>query len=112
MQIGKDRNKYKQEKYEQSSKEKLIKNINKKFTTSNIGCVDSVEKFFGMVWGHGKPESEKTEQEKEWFKIWQDCRKEMMDKGNHERRSAQKELNQYNVSWNRYNIELPFKGEQ
>lgn len=84
------------------SKDRLNKNLEKKFRTTFIGNISTFEKFFGELWGHGKDYRDLTPTEKKWRKIWDTCRKEVLDKGNNELRAANNELSEYTVEWNRF----------
>lgn len=96
--------------YRKSSSNKLAKNIEKKIRTTFIGDINTVEKYFGELWGHGKEYKDLTEAEKRERKVWDACRKEMLDKGNNELRAAQAEISEYTVEWNRFHKDLPFLG--
>ena len=75
----------------------LFKEISKKMTTTSIGDLAQVEAFFGVIWGHGKPDHTLTDIEKEWKQVWELCRKAMLDHGNKQIRLIQTLLNSYNV---------------
>lgn len=65
----------------------------KKITTASIGQIASVEKFFGHLWGHNK--TDKTPEELEMYNVWLECRKEMLDKSNHQLRTWKLEFVDY-----------------
>ncbi len=96
--------------YKKSSANKLAKNIEKKIRTTFIGDINTVEKYFGELWGHGKEYKDLTDAEKRERKVWDSCRKEMLDKGNNELRAANAELSEYTIEWNRFHKDLPFLG--
>jgi hypothetical protein len=98
--------------YRKTSANKLSKNIEKKIRTTFIGNINTVEKYFGELWGHGKEYKDLTDEEKRERKVWDACRKEMLDKGNNELRAANTELGEYTVEWNRFHKDLPFIGGQ
>lgn len=98
--------------YRKTSANKLAKNVEKKIRTTFIGDINTVEKYFGELWGHGKEYKDLTEAEKRERKVWDACRKEMLDKGNNELRAANAELSEYTIEWNRFHKDLPFIGGQ
>jgi hypothetical protein len=83
-----------------NSKSRLKKEVKKKMQTTMIGAVASVEKYFGHLWGHGSdnqsPEQQRMQQ------IFEDMRTEILDKGNHQIRSIESEIETYDVTWNKY----------
>lgn len=93
-------------------KKRLKKIIGKKFDTTMIFPLSEFEIEFGHLWGHGKPETELTEEEKKYRKKYNTCRDNILDNGNRQKKNAFTEINMYDVKWNRYNtIFIPFKGE-
>jgi hypothetical protein len=93
--------------YRKSSANRLSKNISKKITTTFIGDINTVEKYFGDLWGQGKDIKDLTQDQKAERKIWEACRKEMLDKGNNELRAAKNEIEEYTIEWNRFHKDLP-----
>lgn len=108
--LREDAEKKNQIKYRKASSGKLSKNIEKKIRTTFVGDINTVEKYFGELWGHGKDYKDLTEAEKRERKVWDACRKEMLDKGNNELRSANAEISEYTVEWNRFHKDLPMLG--
>lgn len=98
-----------EDKYKESSKQRLLKIIATKIKTSFIGSLDEFEKSFGVLWGHGKHVSELTEEEHEFKKMWDDCRKQILTKGNDQIRAMEKELQNNDIEWTRFNMKLPVK---
>lgn len=90
------------EQYKENSKKRLLNNIKKKFDTTIIGSLAAFEEEFGYLWGHGKHYNELTETEQEFRDMWNDVRSKILDNGNFNLRSAQTEISQYTLSWNRY----------
>ena len=76
--------------------------LQKRFNTTIIGSLASFEEFFGHLWGFGKDESELTDSELEWREIWEQARTEILDKGNNNSRSVQRELEKYKITQTRY----------
>lgn len=107
--VGKQRQENRERQYELDSGNRLAKILAKKFDTANIGSIASIEDHIGHLWGHGKPDAEKSQVEREWTEKWMQLRKEILDKGNHQRRASMEELNQYTVVWNRYRKTLPVR---
>lgn len=99
-----------QKRYEERSRTNLHKVIKKKFNNTFIGDLSKFEKHFGALWGYGKDEMERTPEESAWHEVWQRCRNEVLNNGNHQLRAVETELNQYSVCWNRYQLMLPASG--
>lgn len=109
-----------EEKYNVSSKNRLLTIGKKKMSTTMIGAISSFEKFFGFLWGHDAPlldwqrsflqKLEKAGVSKEVLKeVWTEARNEVLTKGNNQIRAFEQELDQYDVKWNKHNLPLKFK---
>lgn len=97
------------DKYAQSSKDRLAKIAKTKVTTTFIGAIEQFEKNFGFIWGHGKHESELTEEELVMRDVWNECRKAIMDKGHEQIRGLTSEIENHTLSWNRNSVVMPVK---
>lgn len=97
------------ERYTESSKKRLMKNIERKFKTTMIGALATFEECFGHLWGHGKDESVATENEMAFRKLWEQARTDVLNNGNSQLRIAQEEIAQYTMTWNRYHIDFIVK---
>lgn len=87
-----------------ASKQRLLKATKKKVQTTMIGALDSVEKHLGFLWNVENPGL----QENQLRNIFEDLRSEILDRGNNQMRSLENEFSHYDVTWKRYNIQLPF----
>lgn len=97
-----------EQRYVVASRQRLMKILQKKITTSFIGALAKMESFVGTsLWGHGKPESECNANELAWRELWNECRTEILNNGNNQIRAVESELSQYDVKWNRYRAVLP-----
>ena len=108
--IIRKRSEYKQaraEKYKYDSKDRLSKILRKKVETTMIGAISSIEDHFSFLWE--AKDSEMTEEKKFMYETFQKVRSEILDKGNTQARNVDAELNQYEVKWMRYSIEMPIK---
>lgn len=108
--IIRKRSEYKQartEKYKYDSKDRLSKILRKKVQTTMIGAISSIEDHFSFLWD--SKDSEMTEEKKFMYETFQKVRSEILDKGNTQARNVDAELNQYEVKWMRYSIEMPIK---
>ena len=108
--IIRKRSEYKQaraEKYKYDSKDRLSKILRKKLATTMIGAISSIEDHFSFLWD--AKDSEMTEDKKFMYETFQKVRSEILDKGNTQARNVDAELNQYEVKWMRYSIEMPIK---
>lgn len=100
--IGKERAK----KYEESSSDRLLNITSKKIKTAFIGAIATMEDYFGELWGHGLTEDECTDDQLYWRKVKEECRNEILNKGNGQIRAIENEFKQYSVKWNRYNLTM------
>lgn len=104
--------KQKQEAYQRDSRNRLRNNASKKVRTTFIGAIDSFEKKFGEIWGHNKDITLLTEEQKIWREVWEEVRKEVLDKGNNQLRALCMEIDDYQVEWDKNFTNLPvFKKE-
>tara|TARA_E500000075_G_C6692037_1_gene175744 strand:- start:166 stop:495 length:330 start_codon:yes stop_codon:yes gene_type:complete len=93
--------KIREDKYKLDSKDRLSKILKKKIQTTMIGALSSVEEHFGFLWeGEGKDKAAMQE-------LYQEIRSEILDKGNNQARNIDAELSQYEVSWLRYQMDMP-----
>tara|TARA_R100000005_G_C5001765_1_gene209023 strand:+ start:4457 stop:4780 length:324 start_codon:yes stop_codon:yes gene_type:complete len=90
------------------SKTRLKKEIRKRIQTTMIGSLSSVEKFFGFLWGEGS-ESEPTKEQLQIREVFEELRTEILDKGNTQIRNSEAEIENYDIVWNKYHINLPLK---
>ena len=95
------------EKYRHDSKERLSKILRKKVETTMIGAISSIEDHFAFLWT--SQDSEMTEEKKFMYEVFQKVRSEILDKGNSQARNIDAELNQYEVKWMRYSMNMPVK---
>jgi len=100
-----------QKQYQESSKRRLMTIAEKKLKTTFIGNIDILEKMIGFMWGHGKPLSELTEDEKKWRDLWDEMRTEILNNGNNQLRALLNEISEYTISWNRYNLKTIMRNE-
>ena len=103
--------KYKAEKatkYQEVSKERLLKISKKKIQTTMIGALSTVEKHLGFLWGYESPEALTPEQE-HLKEIYNEVRSEILDRGNNQARNLETEFAAYDINWLRYQITLPVK---
>jgi hypothetical protein len=100
--------KIKEDKYVSDSKDRLSKILKKKVETTMIGALSSIESHFGFLWEVEKGESV-TPEKKIMYEIYQKVREEVLNKGNTQARNIDAELSQYNVSWLKYQKNIPIK---
>jgi hypothetical protein len=92
--------------YAQQSRERLRKNMETKIRTTMIGSLALVEQKFSSLWGQGKPRNQLTDAELAWETIKDELRTEILNNGNNQLRAAIAEINQYDVTWNRFQYEI------
>ena len=98
----------KAKKYQDVSKDRLLKISKKKIQTTMIGALSTVEKHFGFLWGHESSE-ELTPEQEHLKEIYDEVRSEILDRGNNQARNLEAEFAQYDVNWLKYQITLPVK---
>lgn len=83
-----------------TSKEQLIKVIDKRITTVFIGALDRFENAFGYLWGRG--EKNITPEQKKFLYLWKEVRTAILDHGHDQiKLLINKELAPYNIEWER-----------
>jgi hypothetical protein len=92
--------------YNESSRQRLLKIMEKKFQTSFIGSLSQYEQFFGHLWGHRADESTLTPEQLEMRHRWNEVRTNILNNGNNQIRAMQNEVSQYTITWNRYQMNL------
>lgn len=90
------------------STNRLKKEIKKRIQTTMIGSLSSVEKYFGFLWGEDS-DSELTAKQEQMREVFEEMRTEILDKGNAQIRNADAEIETYDVTWNKYHINLPIR---
>jgi hypothetical protein len=98
----------KQDIINERSKTRLKKEVKKRIQTTMIGSISSIEKFFGFLWGE-ESDDELTKEQARMRDIFEEMRTEILDKGNSQIRSTDSEIENYDVVWNMYHINLPIK---
>jgi hypothetical protein len=73
-----------------------------------IGSLYSIEKYFGFLWGEGS-DREPTKDQLRMRDIFEEMRTEILDKGNTQIRNTDLEIENYDVTWNKYHINLPIR---
>lgn len=87
-------------------KERLKKIIAKKFDTTMIFPLSQFEAAFGHLWGDQLPEDRLTDDQKVMRGKWKECRNNILNNGNQQKRNAFAELDMHDVTWLRYNTTL------
>lgn len=97
----------KKEIFNERSKTRLKKEVRKRIQTTMIGSLSSIEKFFGQLWGEGNPEP--SNEQVQIRELFEELRTEILDKGNNQIRNCEAEIENYDVVWNKYHINIPIK---
>ncbi len=82
-----------------NSREKLMREVIKRITTTMIGSLSCFEQQFGHLWGHGKDESLLSAEESAVLKIWTEIRKTILDNGNKQVRQLTEDIKEYTIQW-------------
>lgn len=98
----------KQDIVNERSKTRLKKEIRKRIQTTMIGSLSSIEKYFGFLWGEDS-DDDLTRDQMKMRDLFEDMRTEILDKGNNQLRNLDSEIENYDVTWNKYHINLPIK---
>ncbi len=87
--------------YSERSKEQfrvqLKKVIGKKFLTTAINALSQMEASFGQIWGHGKDYDSLTDTERENRDKWEDCRENILNVANRQRRNSSAEIEGFEI---------------
>ena len=97
-----------EDKLKSDSKHRLSKILKKKVETTMIGALSSVEEHFSFLWT-SQSGGELTPEQQIMYDTFQKVRSEILDKGNTQARNVDAELNQYDVKWLRYSVNIPVK---
>lgn len=89
------------------SKRQLEKNIRKMGEIIMIGAIASIEQRFGFLWG--KDKQEYTEEENQLYEIWENLRKDILDKGNANIQKTIDMLGPFDVYMGNPNTYIEFK---
>jgi hypothetical protein len=93
------------------SKKRLMGIVSKKIKTTMIGAVAACEQHIGHLWGHGKPPSQLTDEEKRMREVWEELRNAILNKGNTQLRAALDEIAHYTLQFERYEAQFLVKKE-
>jgi len=107
-QIARERN---QQKFKENSKQRLSQILEKKFKTTMIGAIVSLEETFGYLWGHGERYEDLNIEEKRFRNLWEKARNEILNKGNNQCRGALDELINYEISPTKYQTKFIVRNE-
>lgn len=92
-----------------NDKQQLLYNIDKRFKTTMIGSLAHFEKGFSHLWQEGDEDRKRY-----YYELWQDIRDEVLNNGNHQARSATKELKTFlypNNVTQKYNFKFNNRGD-
>lgn len=94
-------------------KDRLQEEVIKAIKTTMIGALASVEEKFGSIWGF-KSERPLTDDEQYFSDLFQEVRKEILDKGNTQIKKVKSIIDPYSVDYVGYtiNIALPRRKEE
>ena len=93
--------------YKQASKDRLTKICITKIKTTMIGALESIEKRLSSLW---VPVGDKpTNEQLILRRLFDEMRQEILDRGNAQIRNLETELEQYEIEWKRYTLQLPVK---
>ena len=96
----------KQDKYLDSSKDRLLKIGKKKIQTTMIGALSTLEDKFGFLWGKDT-DGDLAPEQQHMKDLYEEVRSEILDRGNNQMRNLEAEFVQYDIKWLRYTVKLP-----
>lgn len=73
-----------------------------------IGALSTLEENLGFLWGHESDEDISPEQQ-HMKTIFEQVRSDILDKGNTQIRNLEAEFNYYDITWLRFQVDLPVK---
>ena len=85
-------------------KGKLKDAVNTRINNVMIYPLSQFEIAFGHLWGEGKVDDELSEEERSNRVKWEQCRNNILDNGNHNRRSAIGFIDRFNVEKRGYKM--------
>ena len=114
MSYSSKRKQFRQEKKSLKEQENLEKhssilvNVSKKrFQTVFVGAVSKIEKCFGSLWGDDElNEDEMTPEQLSWQKKFLDLRDEIFDQGNEQKNKFEKDVQNFDIIYKGYKIEI------
>ncbi len=83
-------------------RERLKKIIAKKIETVMIYPLSQFEAAFGHLWGNGLPDDKLTDEQLVLKKKWKECRNNVLNNGNQQKRNAWAELDMHDIIWQRH----------
>lgn len=92
------------QKHKSESRDRLSGVLKKKVQTTMIGALSTIEENLGFLWENDTCTVTKS-QMKELYNI---IRSEILDRGNNQARNIDAELSQYEISWLKFSIKMPF----
>ena len=98
----------KEQKYKVNSKDRLFNIASKKIKTTMIGALSTLEENLGFLWWHESDEDISPEQQ-HMKTIFEQVRSDILDKGNTQIRNLEAEFNYYDITWLRFQVDLPVK---
>ncbi len=90
------------ERLKEEYKNRLKKIVGKKFDTTMIFSLSQFETAFGHMWGHGLESTRLTDEQKVMRDKWKQCRENILNNGNQQKRNAKTELDMHEVIWKKY----------
>lgn len=87
-------------------RERLIKVLGRKFDTTMIFPLSQFETAFGELWGHNLPKEKLTDSQLIMRAKWDQCRANILNTGNQQKRNMAAEIGLHDVYWNRYQSQL------
>jgi hypothetical protein len=102
--------KIKEERSKAQSLESLKYRVSSRIKTTMIGAISSIENHFGYLWGHGNENLNESQSRLKF--IFEELRKEILDKGNNQLRGLDSDLLNYEVNKKEIKIVLPIRRGQ
>lgn len=91
-------------------RDKVKKVAATKVETTMVYPLSQFEEVFGAIWGHGVPEEQLTDGQRQHRALWNSCREKILDNGNRQKRILLNELENLDFVPRRYTAVVLTKG--
>lgn len=78
-------------------KQRLRRTVETSIKTAMIGGIAAFEEHFGYLWGAGKKPEDMTDNEAEFYSLWESARAQALNVGHNAIKIANKTVNSHNV---------------
>jgi len=87
----------------------MLDRAEKRLKTTFIGDLAEFERGFGFLWGHGMPPQDLNEDERYFRDLWNEVRKNILDKGNRQIADLRGEAQFFTIESRKFQYNFPVK---